>query len=109
MHISSRCEGSLAQAYTTFVAKADHRAVVADLAPPVCVHGTPHWKCPLGFLQSTIVVDTIKQKLSDIDAFMSCPLAEWSVAKKIIQRVGTKNHKATTVKLPTTSLALLFS
>ena len=40
---------------------------------------------------------------------VNCPRAEWSAAEKITQQVATKYHKETTVKPPTTTLALLLS
>ena len=41
VHISARLKDSLAAAYSAFVAQAYHKAVVADLAPPVFVHPSP--------------------------------------------------------------------
>ena len=79
IHISARLKDSLATAYTAFVAEAE-QGVVVDLAPPIFVHR----KCPLGFLQFTVALDTIRQKLSDIDTSVNCLLAEWSAAEKII-------------------------
>ena len=42
-------------------------------------------------------------------ASVKSSLAEWLAAEKLIQWVATKYHKETTVKAPTTTLALLFS
>ena len=42
VHVFARLQESLAMAYTVFVAEAYHKAVVADLAPPVFVLVHPH-------------------------------------------------------------------
>ena len=41
VHISARLKDSLATAYNTFVAEVDHKAVVAELAPPIFVQRPP--------------------------------------------------------------------
>ena len=67
----------------------------------------PPWgKCRLGLLGSAIFVNTIKQKLDNIEGLD--PIAEWAQAEKIIQKTTTKHHKEDTERNPpTTTLALL--
>ena len=77
------------------MAEADHKAVVADLAPPVFVHRPPRWKYPLGFLQSPGSLNTIKDALHGIDESPLSPLEDWAAAEKIIQREATRHHKET--------------
>ena len=46
VHILARLKDAMATAYTPFVAQSDHKAVVADLAPPVFVQRAPARNAP---------------------------------------------------------------
>ena len=56
----------ISQAYTTFLANSDHKALVVQLSPKTTVPVNKRKRCPVGFLKEEKLVEGLKLALADL-------------------------------------------
>ena len=59
-------EAFISQAYTTFLANSDHKALVVQLSPKTTVPVNKRKRCPVGFLKEEKLVEGLKLALADL-------------------------------------------
>ena len=97
-------EALVLQAYTTFLANSDHKALVVQLTPKTTIPTNTRKRCPIGSLKDEEVVERLKLSLAEIPG---TDLDWWKEALALITRQAIRYEVSNRSSLPLVAKALV--